>query len=181
MTTNINGFYDSIIHDIDTICYLTKQFPNRVYSAAHAHYKPIKKLHDFDRVFITLHFESGLLGMIDWCRHSGFSYDQRLNICGYNGMLEIMNEKDNLLIKHNNDGMITSKPKDYFLERYALAYKNEIDEFVEIIQGKKNVITTHQQVRNVNIVVKCAEESARSGMPIDINYDINCNNKQQMQ
>ena len=109
--------------------------------------------------------------MIDWCRHSGFSYDQRLNICGYNGMIEIMNEKDNLLIKHNNNGAIISKPKDYFLERYAMAYKNEIDEFVDIIEGKKEVSTTHEQVRNVNIIVACAEQSARFGVPVEINYD----------
>eukprot|EP01084_Bolivina_argentea_P307239 531021_1 len=170
ITGSINGFYDSIIHDIDIICYLTKQYPNKVYTAAHSHYKPINKLNDFDRIFITLHFESGLLGMIDWCRHSGFSYDQRLNVLGYNGMLEITNKKENLLIKHNNNGKQMAKPMDYFLERYNDAYNNEINEFVEIIQGKKEVNTTHKDMRNVNIVVAAAEKSAHSGQPVDIYY-----------
>eukprot|EP00483_Globobulimina_turgida_P013621 UN13647 len=53
-TGNLNGFYDSIIHDIDTICYLSKQYPHKIYSAAHAHYGPIAKLNDFDREFVTL-------------------------------------------------------------------------------------------------------------------------------
>merc|ERR1712228_187137 len=170
MTESINGFHDSIVHDIDTICYLTKQFPAKVYSACHAHYEPIKKMNDFDRIFITLQFESGCLGMIDWCRHSGFGYDQRLSVCGYNGMMEVMNEKNNLLHVHGENGSTMSKPMNYFLERYQDAYKNEICEFVEVIQGKKEVITTHRDVRNVNIIVQSAEESARCGKPIDINY-----------
>ena len=176
ITGNINCFYDSIIHDIDTICYLSKQFPNKVYCAAHAHYKPVKKLKDFDRIFITLHFPSGLLGMIDWCRHSGFSYDQRLQIQGYNGMLEVVNEKDNLVVRHGGNGAICAKPKDYFLERYAEAYKNEIDDFVEVIQGKREVCMDYEQVRNVNVVVACTEKSARSGMPVEIDYrdDVKC-------
>ena len=171
MTESINGFHDSIVHDIDTICYLTQQFPNRVYSACHAHYGPIKKLNDFDRVFITLHFESGLLGMIDWCRHSGFGYDQRLSVCGYNGMIEVRNQKNNLLVAHNEDGQMMSKPMNYFLERYQDAYNNEMYEFVDVILGKKEVTTTHKDVRNVNIIVQSAEESARCGQPVDIDYE----------
>ena len=167
---SINGFYDSMIHDIDTICFLSKQFPDRVYTAAHSHYQPIARAGDYDRVFITMHFPSGLLAMIDWCRHSGFSYDQRLSVMGYNGMLQVDNVRTNQVIQHSNDGQTLAKPEDYFLERYAEAYCNEMDEFVEVIQGKRAVSTTHEQVRNVNIVVAAAEESARSGKPIDIDY-----------
>ena len=171
MTDSINGFYDSMIHDIDTICYLSKQFPNKVYCAGHAHYGPIQKLNDFDRIFITFEFESGLLGMVDWCRHSGFSYDQRLNILGYNGMLEIGNERDNLCVMHNNNGAQIARPKDYFLERYSMAYNNEIEEFIQVIQGNKSVNTTHEQVRNVHIIVAATEQSARSGQPVIIDYN----------
>ena len=167
---SINGFYDSMIHDIDTICFLSKQFPNRVYTAAYAHYQPIAKLGDYDRVFITMHFPSGLLAMIDWCRRSGFSYDQRLSVQGYNGMLQVDNERTNQVVKHSNDGQTLAKPVDYFLERYADAYCNEMQEFVKVIQGKSEVSTTHEQVRNVNIIVAAAEESARTGQPVGIDY-----------
>eukprot|EP01083_Nonionella_stella_P166169 554786_1 len=174
MTTSINGFYDSIIHDIDTICYITKQFPNKVYSAAHAHYKTIAKLNDFDRVFVTLHFESGLLGLIDWCRHSGFAYDQRVNVLGYNGTLEIGNPRKDLLMRHTNDGAQMTYTSE-FLERYRDAYRNEIWEFVQVVQGTKEVITTHEDIRNVYTIVAAAERSARSGQLVDIQY--NCMTK----
>eukprot|EP00485_Elphidium_margaritaceum_P004282 CAMPEP_0202695548 /NCGR_PEP_ID=MMETSP1385-20130828/9122_1 /ASSEMBLY_ACC=CAM_ASM_000861 /TAXON_ID=933848 /ORGANISM="Elphidium margaritaceum" /LENGTH=365 /DNA_ID=CAMNT_0049351597 /DNA_START=30 /DNA_END=1127 /DNA_ORIENTATION=+ len=171
ISDSINCFYDSIIHDVDIICYMTKQFPSSVYCAAHAHFAPIKHVQDFDRMFVTLQFESGLLAMIDWCRHSGFSYDQRLNILGYNGMIEVTNDRDNLCVVHNNDGATLSKPKEYFLERYTNAYRNEIDEFVQIVQGKKTVKTTHEQMRNVMIVLAAIEKSARTGKPVNVDYD----------
>ena len=168
---SINGFYDSMIHDIDTICFLSKQFPDRVYTAAHSHYQPIARAGDYDRVFITMHFPSGLLAMIDWCRHSGCSYDQRLSVQGYGGMLQVDNERTNQVVKHTKHGQTIAKPVDYFLERYAEAYHNEMKEFVRVIQGESEVSTTHEQVRSVNIIVAAAEKSARTGQPVDIRMD----------
>ena len=166
----LNGFQDSVVHDVDSICHLARQFPWRVFSAAHAHFAAVARRKDFDRVFVTLEFASGLLALVDWCRRSGFAYDQRLSVQGYGGALEVGNDRDSLVVRHTQSGALMAPPKNYFAQRYEEAYANEMDHFVEVVRGKKSVSTTHEQVRNVNIIVCCAEQSARSGKPVDIRY-----------
>ncbi len=57
-------------------------------------------MQDFDRLFINLYFPSGILGMVDWCRHSGFDYDQRISVLGYGGSLEMNNIPNHHVTQH---------------------------------------------------------------------------------
>eukprot|EP01084_Bolivina_argentea_P291509 501006_1 len=177
LANNSNGIYDSAVHDVDIICHLSKQFPSKVYCSSNAFYSPIKNLNDFDRLFINLEFESGILGMIDWCRHSGFGYDQQLQVLGYNGMLQMKNQsKDNMVQYNSSYGVVSSNPMNYFIDRYQDAYNNELNEFIETIRNPdKKIHSTYEQVRNVQIILQAVEYSAKIGQCVEIDYNIDAN------
>ena len=115
--------------------------------------------------------------MIDWCRHSGFNYDQRINVLGYNGMLTMENEQTNLVQRFDVNGVKQAPPLYYFLQRYEKAYENELNAFVDVINGKygdnyDNYIglTNHESMKNLNIILEACIESVKSGKAVDIHY-----------
>eukprot|EP01083_Nonionella_stella_P004183 12038_1 len=168
-------FYDGVVHDVDIMCHLTKTYPTSVYCSASANYGPIKDLGDYDRLFVNLKFESGVLGMIDWCRHSGFGYDQQLQVLGYNGQLHMTNPADHNMVKYKqNNGITNANPMDDFVDRYQDAYVNELEEFVQTVKDPtKQVHSTHEQIRNVQIILDAASKSAQLGQVVDIDYKVN--------
>ena len=192
LTSNMNCFYDSLCHDIDTICWMAgNNYPTKVFAIAKAVCKDLEAIGDYDRVFVTLDFEnvdknnnhdnskSGvpMIAMVDWCRHSGFSYDQRISVLGYNGMLTVENDPSHLVKVYKNEGTVNPPPKYFFLERYDQAYKNELDMFVDIINGKYKgqyerctSLTTHASSRNLALILKACNESAKTGEVVQIDY-----------
>ena len=83
VTASLSAFHDSVVHDIDAVCFVSKQFPIRVFAAAHAHFEPIAAVKDFDRIFVTLQFANGMMAMVDWCRRSAFGYEVRIDYDGF--------------------------------------------------------------------------------------------------
>lgn len=73
-------FHDCAVHDIDMVCWILEEFPNSVFTIAHAHNKEIEQLHDVDTVVIVMKFPSGVLSTIELSRNSSYGYDQRLEV-----------------------------------------------------------------------------------------------------
>lgn len=73
-------FHDCGVHDIDMICWLFEEWPEAVFSMAHAHWPAIANINDVDTVAITMKFPSGGIGIIDLSRYAAYGYDQRLEV-----------------------------------------------------------------------------------------------------
>ena len=50
---------------------------------------------DFDNVSVTLRFASGTIGVIDQSRFCNYGYDQRLEVFGKKGMINVENVQPN--------------------------------------------------------------------------------------
>ena len=73
-------FHDTVVHDIDSMCWILGEYPIRVTAQGSALAPEIAELGDYDTVFVTLKFPSGTLGLIEISRHSCYGYDQRVEV-----------------------------------------------------------------------------------------------------
>ena len=99
------------------------------------------------------------MAVIDNCRKAVYGYDQRVEVFGSKGMVESKNKFDNYTITYSEKGVTSSLPQHFFLERYADAYKKEIDHFIDCILNKKNpIVSGHDGLMSL-LLGLCAKES----------------------
>ena len=127
-------FLDMMIHDFDMVRYLSGSEVTEVFTNGVVLVDPeIGKAGDIDTAIITLKLDNGATAVIDNCRAACYGYDQRAEVFGTKGCVAISNDSDSNAVYSCKDGVIAEKPMFFFLERYMMAYANEVNQFVEAI------------------------------------------------
>eukprot|EP01119_Soliformovum_irregulare_P008901 TRINITY_DN21_c0_g1_i1.p1 TRINITY_DN21_c0_g1~~TRINITY_DN21_c0_g1_i1.p1 ORF type:complete len:336 (-),score=96.98 TRINITY_DN21_c0_g1_i1:62-1069(-) len=163
-------FHDCGSHDIDLCRWILEEDPSEVYCIASAFNKDIAAINDFDTVLMCLKYPSGAIASIDLSRKACYGYDQRMEVLGDKGMVQTMNRQPTTTIVSTAEG-INSDPYCYsFPQRYVQAYADELDHFVDILHGKAQPRLSHEDARAVAIIADAAEESCRSGKPVQIKF-----------
>ena len=124
-------FADMTIHDFDMVRWLLAE--EIVEVSAHASQlvsEEIRQMGDFDSTVVNLRGVSGALCTILNSRRAVYGYDQRVEVFGSKGMLRAENQTENTITQYNETGIVADKIPLFFLERYAQAYKREIDSFI---------------------------------------------------
>jgi myo-inositol 2-dehydrogenase/D-chiro-inositol 1-dehydrogenase len=128
-------FLDMTIHDFDMARYLSDSEVVEVYAAAAVLVDPaIGEAGDVDTAVITLRFANGAIGTIDNSRKAVYGYDQRVEVFGSGGMVQAFNNTPDNTICANAEGVLSSKPLYFFLERYMESFIAEMKEFIKSIQ-----------------------------------------------
>ncbi len=124
-------------HDLDCVRWLTGSNIERIYLET-ANFKGEERgvpyEHFYDTMFATLRFESGALGNISGVCPCDYGYDARVEIIGKKGIMQIgqMQSKAVVVVVNRDQGLITPIYKRW-QERFAMAYINEIQHFVECV------------------------------------------------
>ncbi|XP_054012404.1 uncharacterized oxidoreductase YrbE-like [Hylaeus anthracinus] len=165
-------FHDCMVHDFDMIIAILGELPIKVAAQAHAHVPEIKAMGDYDTVVVTLYFPSGTLGMVDVSRTSCYGYDQRLEVYGQKGMITVDNERPNpsLTTQYGLQGA-TQNPIWYsFPSRYMHGYRNELNHFIDVVNGKAQMNVLPKETLAVSKVASACAESARTGKMVEIKW-----------
>ncbi len=126
-------------HDWDTVRWLMGSNYDRVYTEV-ANFKGEANHVDtpnfYDNVLVNLHLESGGLGMISGICPCGYGYDARVEIYGDKGIMLIgeMNGQAVVVCTDRDHGLVTPIFRTW-PERFAWAYINEMEHFVQSIQN----------------------------------------------
>lgn len=152
-------FMDMMIHDFDMARYLMQSEITEVYATGGALVNPdIAQYDDIDTALVTLKFENGSMAMIENCRRSVYGYDQRVEVLGDKGAIDVGNEQTTTLNYHRAEGISKDNPPYFFLERYSDAYKVEMHGFIEAILNDTDVICSIDDgYKAQEIAVKCKE------------------------
>ncbi len=127
-------FLDMTIHDFDMARYIVGSEVTDVYTKACVLVDPeIGKAGDVDTAIITLTFENGAIGVIDNSRKAIYGYDQRLEIFGSKGMVNVDNNYPENHRYYSADGVHKSLPLNFFMDRYTEAYANEMKAFCKAL------------------------------------------------
>ena len=160
-------FLDMTIHDFDMVRYLTDKEIVEVYAKGDALVNPeIAKAGDIDTAIINLTFEDGSMAVIDNCRKAVYGYDQRVEVFGSKGMVQSKNKFDKYTLTYSENGVTSALPQHFFLERYADAYKKEIDHFIDCIRHKKTPEVSGFDGLMSLVLGLCAKESLNCNKPV---------------
>lgn len=134
----------------------------------------IKAIGDFDTVAATLHFPSGTLGMIDLSRNSIYGYDQRLEVFGPKGMVQVGNEQpiNSVCRQYGLEGPTTAPIWYSFPSRYMYGYRKEFDHFIDIVLNKAESIVGLEEILAVNKITTACEESARNKKIVELKWTV---------
>ena len=126
-------FVDQCIHDIDVALWLMNSKVEQVWATGTTLvYPQFAKYGDFDNAVAVLKFKNGGLGEIEASRTSRYGYDLRTEILGDQGAVRIDNWKNDSMELWTKHGA-TTDPCPWFIERFAQAYKSEIEGFCDYI------------------------------------------------
>jgi myo-inositol 2-dehydrogenase/D-chiro-inositol 1-dehydrogenase len=161
-------FRDMAIHDFDTARWLLGEGVTEVFAAAACLIDPaIGEVGDVDTAKILLRTQSGKLCLISNSRRSGYGYDQRIEAFGAKGMARAGNQFASATETWTETGPAADALQNFFLDRYAEAYRREMAHFAEVLAGAPPAIGLADGLAALALA-EAAGESARTGAPVKI-------------
>ncbi len=169
------GFFrDTTIHDFDLASFILGDDPIiEVTAFGDNLFDPnVKKAEDFDTAMFVLKSKAGVMIHINNSRRAVYGYDQRVEAFGSKGMV-ISNNQTPTSLEKFNDTITSSKEPilNFFIERYAQAYKDQFNHFVECVINNIKPNVTFKDGRNALIIANAAYESNNQKKTISINYE----------
>ncbi|TYT27293.1 inositol 2-dehydrogenase [Luteimonas viscosa] len=129
-------FKDMAIHDFDMARWLLGEEVAEVWAVGSCLVDPeIGRLGDVDTARTVLKTASGKLCVISNTRRSGYGYDQRIEAYASAGMVRADNVLESTVQVFGENGAASDRLQNFFLDRYAEAYRREMDHFAEILDG----------------------------------------------
>lgn len=167
-------FRDFSIHDFDLVRWLTGDEVHEIFAWGSCLIDPaIGAAGDVDTAKIILRSRGGVLCVISNNRRTGYGYDQRIEAFGASGALRV----DNILqsgVATWRDGGSTSAPLLYgFADRYAAAYRREMDHFADILKGLAAPRTGFYDSLAALRLADAADHSARTGTLVTLDVETN--------
>ena len=162
-------FLDMTIHDFDMARYLIGDEVTELYAAGGVMVDPaIGAAGDIDTTVITLRYAHGAIGTIDNSRQAVYGYDQRVEVFGSKGMVAVCNKKPDSAEWSTADGIHSSLPLFFFLERYNDSYIAEMCAFVECIQRDSTPLVTGADGRAPVVMGHAARKSYQENRPVKL-------------
>jgi myo-inositol 2-dehydrogenase/D-chiro-inositol 1-dehydrogenase len=165
-------FRETMIHDLDVARWLLGEEPIEVYAAASCLTDPrIAEAGSVDTAIVTLRTRSGALCAINNSWRSVYGYDQRAEVHGSQGLLQIGNRQPTSVAKWDGSGGSTDRPLYFFIDRYADAYRLELDAFVTALAERRPVTPDAVDGLRSLVLADCAQESYATGRPVAVPMD----------
>ena len=163
-------FRDMMIHDFDMARWLLGEEPVEVFASASCLVDPeIGAVGDVDTAAVTLRTADGALAVITNSRRAVYGYDQRIEALGSAGMLRVGNRRPTTLETSTAEAVSRDTPLYFFLERYAEAYREELDDFIESLAAGTAPAVGGRDGRMALVLAEAAIESWQSGAPAPVN------------
>jgi len=162
-------FLDMTIHDFDMARFLSGSEVEEVFAYGAVMVDPaIGEVGDVDTAVVNLKFKNGVLAVIDNSRKAVYGYDQRIEVFGSQGCIKVENVSSSNVIVSTSDGIISDKPKYFFIERYRDAYIEELREFFDSIISDREPSVSGKDGLEPVLIGLAAQKSLKEGRPVRI-------------
>ena len=160
---------DMTIHDFDMARYLAGNISQIQAFGANLEDPKIAKLGDIDTCTVTMRAKSGALLQINNSRRCVYGYDQRIEVFGASGMLQAGNWRATS-VEHSGAQYTSARDPalNFFIERYAEAYRAELDAFVRSVEEDSPMSPDFSDGLQALRLAVAAEESLRTQQFVDV-------------
>lgn len=163
-------FRDMMIHDFDMARFLLAEEPVEVFALGSALVdKSIGEAGDVDTAAVLMKTANGRIAQISNSRRATYGYDQRIEVHGSRGMLRAGNIHETTVEIATSQGFRADPVQNFFLERYAAAYRAELAAFIDGCAGKAALSPTGRDGLRAQMLADAATDSARTGRPVAVN------------
>lgn len=163
-------FADMMIHDFDMARFLMgEEFT--VVSALGAALidKAIGAAGDADTAAVQMQTRSGRIAVITNSRRATYGYDQRMEVHGSKGMIHARNVHNSTVEMLSSAGCVAEPIQNFFLERYGMAYANELNTFIAAVEsGNPDPKPNGYDGLQAQRLAEAATESWKSGKPVKV-------------
>lgn len=162
-------FKDMTIHDFDMARWLLGEEPVEVYAAAASIVdRAIGKAGDIDTAKTILRTESGKIGVISNSRRSGYGYDQRIEAFCAKGLIRAGNVLSSTVESWSETGAQSDALQNFFLDRYAEAYRAEMTHLVDVLDGKSRPLVGYADGIQALRLAEAAMQSHQAGRMVSV-------------
>jgi myo-inositol 2-dehydrogenase/D-chiro-inositol 1-dehydrogenase len=162
-------FRDMMIHDLDMAQFLLEEAPVTLHAAASCLVDPsIAEAGDVDTAVVTLRMASGKLCQISNSRRATYGYDQRIEAHGSKGLLRAGNVTATTVELATGAGFVTDPVLPFFLERYASAYRAELDAFIAAVASGTAPRPSGADGLRALLLAEAATRSAQTGQTVQL-------------
>lgn len=162
-------FRDMMIHDFDMARWLLGEEPVSVFASGSVLVDPaIGAAGDVDTAVVILRTASGRLAQITNSRRCAYGYDQRIEVFGAEGMVSAGNASETRVSWANSSGVHSEVALPFFLERYADAYRLQLEKFLRSLNGEAIDIPGGEDGLRALLLADAAQQSHDTGQPVAI-------------
>jgi myo-inositol 2-dehydrogenase / D-chiro-inositol 1-dehydrogenase len=162
-------FKDMAIHDFDTARWLMGEDPEEVFSSASCLIDPaIAAAGDVDTAKTLLRTASGRLCVISNSRRSAYGYDQRIEAYGASGSLHADNVMESTVSTWGERGCASDALQNFFLDRYAEAYRREMAHFAAILRREASPAVGYEDAVAALTLAEAAGLSVKMNKPVPV-------------
>ena len=161
-------FRDMTIHDFDMARFFLGDI-TEVYAVGQNFNPAIKEAGDSDAAVVTLKNADGVVATIINNRHCASGYDQRLEAQGATGTLNADNIRATTVRLNNDELTDAAEPYlDFFLQRYADAYRIELTSFIDAVNGGIKPLPGIKDAIEALRLAEAATESVATGKVVHL-------------
>jgi len=162
-------FRDMTIHDFDMARWLLGEEPVEVFAMGECLVdRKIGAAGDIDSAMVLLRTASDRMCHINNSRRAAYGYDQRIEVAGAKGMLRAENIGETTVEHFGARGTVADRPLDFFLERYADAYRAEMAAFLRALKEKTPMPVGAHDGRQALVLAEAALQSLRKKQPVKL-------------
>ena len=169
------GFFrDTTIHDFDLSRFILGNDPIIEVSAFGDNLfdENAKKAKDFDTAMFVLKSKAGVMIHINNSRRAVYGYDQRVEAFGSKGMIISNNQTQSSVERYSEVSTSSKEPVlHFFIERYAQAYRDQFNHFLESIKNNTKPNVRFEDGRNALIIANAAYESNKEKKTMQVSYE----------
>lgn len=166
-------FRDMTIHDFDLARFILGDDPIRELYATGSIMADaaLGEIEDLDTAMVVMKAASGALVHINNARRATYGYDQRVEAFGAKGMVQSDNIRASTITRSDAARTDAKEPLlGFFMERYQQAYRDELDEFIAVVEGKAVPTAGFEDGRCALILADAAWRSLRSGQAVRVEF-----------
>ena len=162
-------FRDMTIHDFDMARWMLGEEPTEVFAYGATLVDPaIGQAGDIDSAMVLLKTASGRMAHINNSRRASYGYDQRVEVHGSAGRLIAGNHTPTTVELADANAVAADKPLHFFLERYADAYRIELNAFLDAVANGTKMPVGAEDGRQALVLADAALDSLRTGRPVKV-------------
>ncbi|MEU0811740.1 Gfo/Idh/MocA family oxidoreductase [Streptomyces sp. NPDC005970] len=161
-------FRDCAVHDFDIVRWVTGREVTEVYATGgNRGADHIREAGDVDTASALLTLDDGTIAVVSNSRHNARGYDVRLELHGMKDSIAVGLE-DRLPLRSVEPGATfpAGPPHDFFMDRFADAYRAELTAFTEVVAGTRPSPCTVADALEASWIAEACTLSLRERRPV---------------